>query len=394
MLNRHYTDSKSLLKRGQKLPGTHFVIKYIFSPYRACSHACKYCDGRAEKYYVEGDFEKDIVIRQNCIELLERDLARLRERGIVGISSGVSDAYQHVEREEQLMPECARLLAEYGMPVTIKTKSNLILRDIDLWEEVHRRAGFSLFVSLTFTNDEHRKIIEPGAASVEERLALIKAFKERGMTVGALMMPLIPFISDTFENVNTLMERLEELNVDFIMPGYVTLRPGVQKDEFMRIVKRHFPQLEGQFNELYKENKISGNPLFSYRQDFERRINALYRKRGTIYMPPHSIYRSRLPLYDELFVLLTHMQELYSHRGINIKRLEEGARHYTEWLLGEKTTFNRRRSLRQADLEEQLKELAAGGGLEELIKNDKLSTLLKDVILERKLFDYRELKLR
>ncbi len=147
----HKTIKKALRKRD--LVDPYFVSKYSFSPYQACRHGCLYCDGRAEKYYVEGDFERDVVIKENLPILLEKELDRLREPGTICIGSGISDPYQPVEEEELIVRECARILAKRDLPVSVMTKSSLIRRDLDLWCEVNRKSRFTLMVSLTTTDD-------------------------------------------------------------------------------------------------------------------------------------------------------------------------------------------------------------------------------------------------
>jgi DNA repair photolyase len=127
------------LVRKNKL-GSPFSGLYGFSPYMACSHACRYCDGRAERYHVEGDFDHDIVIRENAAERLRAELPRLREWGPICVSSGVSDPYQPIEKEKQLTRQCAEILAESNFPVIIHTKSALALNDLDLWHKLHQKA--------------------------------------------------------------------------------------------------------------------------------------------------------------------------------------------------------------------------------------------------------------
>ncbi len=120
-------------------PDPYFVAKYHFSPYMACEHACVYCDGRAEKYFVEGDYEKDIVVRKNLIEILAKELPKMREPGIISIGSGISDVYQPIEKEEKLVQKSAELLLQYDFGVTVLTKSSLVERDLDLWSELNRK---------------------------------------------------------------------------------------------------------------------------------------------------------------------------------------------------------------------------------------------------------------
>ncbi|WP_018248766.1 SPL family radical SAM protein [Orenia marismortui] len=392
-INKHYTKLKSISKN-TGLVGPLFPRKYSFSPYSACQHACKYCDGRAEKYYVEGDFEKDIVVRENIAELLEEELSRTRELGIISIGSGVSDPYQPIEAEEKLMQQSAEVLAKYNLPVNIMTKSALAMRDIDIWEKINLKNGVTLMVSLTFINDNLRGIFEPGASSVEERLEMLKKFKERGIYVGVLAMPFIPYISDTKKNLMSLLKKLEEIGVDFIIPGALTLRPGKQKDIFMDIIKNKFPQLLGKFKNLYRENRQSGIPIYSYRQQVDEKIDEIFMQSSISLHLPHYLYRNQFPLYDEIYILLNHMQDLYSKRGIDISALEDSLKRYSQWLIKEKKSFNRKRNLNYTALEQKLLFLIYSGELIKLIKNKKMSKFIEEVVLERRTFDYIKLKLK
>ena len=173
------------------------VGKYSFSPYMACAHGCVYCDGRAERYYVEGDFERDIVVRPNLPELLASELPKLRERGFISIGSGISDAYQPIEAENRIMARCAEVLAAHDHPVTLMSKSALALRDLDAWKAVNDRTRFMMLVSLTHADDGTRQVWEPGASSVDDRIEMLRRFSEAGCATGVLAMPLLPEITDT-----------------------------------------------------------------------------------------------------------------------------------------------------------------------------------------------------
>lgn len=390
-IHKHYVDLKSI-KKNTTLVDPYFPSKYGFSPYRACQHGCKYCDGRAEKYYVDGDFEKDIVIRKNVPDLLDRQLSKYREKAIIGMGSGVSDPYQPVESDERLMRKCANVIAAHQFPAYVMTKSALILEDIDLWEEVHKTAGFTLYVSLTFADDAPRKTIEPGASSVEKRLEMLKTVKERGIFAGVLAMPFIPYISDTEENITALYEKLQAINVDFAIPGCLTLRPGKQKDIFLDVLQSHFPELHNKYETLYHKNLKSGAPTYAYRQQFAQRVNAIQEKFRIPWLVPHHVYKNQFPLYDEIYILLNHMQSLYARDGVDISPLNAGLKNYTDWFLEEKKRFNRRRNLDQSYLEEKLISLIRFNQFEEIIGNEKLTEFIKEIVIDRKTFDYMELK--
>ncbi len=391
-VNRHYKEVKTALRKGN-LANEFNLGKYGFSPYSACQHGCIYCDGRAEKYFVEGEFNKDIVIRKNLPELLAKEMKNLKEPGFISIGSGISDAYQPVEESEQLMKRCAEEIALTDFPVTLLTKSSLVMRDIEAWSEIHRRSGFLLMVSLTFLDDTLRSKFEPGASSVEERLEMIKAFKKAGMYVGVLAMPFIPFISDTEENMKTLFGKLKSLNVDFIMPGGLTLRPGRQKDVFMELVKREYPEHLKGIEEIYKENRQSGNSIYSYRENFNKRTQPILSELEIPIGIPHYVYKNRMPLYDEIYVLLRHMQYLYSVKTVNTKKLDKSVEKYRAWIESEKAEFNRKRKVSYKTVEDKLLNAIISGEISSVIDNEKLSMFLKEVAIERRTFDYTKLKL-
>ncbi|MCP4148161.1 MAG: radical SAM protein, partial [bacterium] len=268
---------------------TFFAAKYSFSPYRACEHACKYCDGRAEKYYVDGDFEKDIGIRKNAAELLQKELPKLREPGIIIIGSGISDPYQPVEAEEKIMQDCAQILAGYHFPVTVMTKSALIMRDIDIWQEVHRKNGFTLMVSLVFSDDSLRQLFEPFAASVKSRLDTLRAFKEKGMNAGVIAMPFLPYLADTRENISCLAKNLKDIGVDFVIPAGLTLRPGRQKDVYLAVIEENFPDLRPKYEILYGQNRASGISIYGYREKFLRTVDSIFSEHRLLTLVPHYV---------------------------------------------------------------------------------------------------------
>ena len=390
MINKKYTQAKKGIRKGL-LADVFTASMYKCSPYHACEHGCVYCDGRAEKYYVEGEFDKDIVIRQNLAELLRKELPRLREKGPITIGSGVTDVYQPVEREEKIMRDCLEILGEHNFPLHLLTKSALVQRDLDLLKQLDRKGGFTLFVSHTFSLDKYRKIFEPNACTASERIETIRVFKEAGLKVGVLLMPLLPWISDTDDNLIPILSKLKELDVDFVMPGPLTLRPGKQKELYFHAIREHFPHLISRYEDLYQKNLVSGNPLFQYRKDFYKRLPPL--AKGLNPLVPHYLYQNKMPVYNEILILLSHMVELYSMKEVNVDRLKKSLSRYTAWVEGQKKIFNRRRSLPADYIDEKLHSLIALGEFDNLIKNKKLGIFLTKVISKRYIFNYHTFEL-
>jgi DNA repair photolyase len=388
----HPREVRTALRKGSLVDG-FLCSRYSFSPYMACGHGCLYCDGRAEKYWVEGDFERDIVVRGNIPRLLEAELPRLRERAPIGIGSGISDAYQPVEREQGLMAACAALLAGHPFPVTLLTKSSLVCRDADLWERVDRSGGFILNLSIATLDESVRRCFEPGASTIEDRLHTIREFRKRGITVGVMAMPLLPFITDSEKDIRALVRTFKEAGAAFVMPAGLTLRPGRQKDLFLARIAQAYPGLLQGYRQIYVEERPSGTAARNYRDRLSARIASATSDLGVPFLLPHALFRDRMPLYDELHLLLLHMAELYAARGVPVSGLKASTLRYADWLLQKKKIFNRRRSIRQEDLEEDTRLLFTGGSASEVLGNDKLAGFLRLVALERRVLDYLSLTL-
>lgn len=239
------------------------------------------------------DFIDMVKIRAR---ILRQELTKLREPVIVSIGSGVSDPYQPVECEEKIMAQSAQILDDLSMPATVATKSSLPMRDIEFWSSLKRKKQFFLIVSLTMLDDSIRRTFEPHAAPVTERLDMLRAFKARGCRVGVLAMPLLPYITDTKENVHALWKKFAEIGVDFAMPGGLTLRPGVQKEAFMNTLKQYSEGLVATYRQIYREERLSGSPDKAHSQEVSRRLSSLTQEFGIPVEMPHAAYRNLLPL--------------------------------------------------------------------------------------------------
>ena len=388
---KYITIKKAIRKK--KNPDNFSLSKYSSSPYMACEHACKYCDGRAERYYVEGDFEKDIVIRKNIAEIFTNELNSLRDKGIISFGSGISDPYQPIETQERLMQKISQKMTKNRFPALVMTKSALIQRDLQDWKIINKKNGFILFMSIAFPDEDLRTIFEPNASSLKERFDTLKLFKENGIRTGVLMMPILPFIGDNVKKMEKLIRILKDIGVDFIIPGNLTLRPGKQKKLYLKIIQINFPKFISAYKRLYSENRSSGNTSYQYRKELYPRIGSLLKKYSIPYTPPHSVYKNILPVYDELLILIKQMLTLYDEKGINTQRLQNSFKEYKTWLKNRKEYFNRNRKLSANFIEEELTALIRNGFISEIITNQKLADFLYKVVIEKKIFDPIKLKL-
>jgi len=272
--------------------------------YRGCEHACAYCEGRAERYRVPGDFAADIQVKQNAPELLERELARVREPGFVLLGGGVCDAYQPAEARFQLARRALELVHARGLSVHVLTKSALVERDLDLLSRINRRQRAILSFSLTATDERLREQYEPGAAPFAERLRLLRRAKALGLGAGVMAMPLLPGLSDQPAALAALLAAVKAAGADFACLGGLTVRPGVQQRTWFEALERHHPALLPGYRRLYREGRASGAPDARYAERLARRSAEALAASGLPGRVPWRLFRGQLPIYAELGVLL------------------------------------------------------------------------------------------
>ena len=370
MITKHFKTVKKILKKGSLLD-TYFVSKYSFSPYMACQHGCKYCDGRAERYYVEGDFEKDIVIRKNTAEQLEIDLAKERDWGVILVGSGISDAYQPCELEEEIMTASLKVLIKYKFPLFIITKSANIIRDIELLTELNQIAGVTFSSSLTFSDDKHRQVIEPNASSIQKRIESLKILKSRGIPIGITAMPLLPKIVDNSLDLKKLFDLYESLEPSFILPGGLTLRPGRNKTIFMNTLKSNYPQYVDTYEKMYSRDFVSGSPLREYSNPFYERVYQEMENRNLNDYIPFEIYKERFPIYEVIYIYLKHLKHQYKHHQ-DVERLLDSYNKYKEWYLVFKNKLAKSKKITYHSLEDEFFFLLETGVIEKIINNQTL----------------------
>ncbi len=374
-------------------PDLFTISRYRFSPYMACSHGCIYCDGRAEKYYIKGDFEKDIIVRPNILEMLLKELSILREKGPVCISSGVTDAYQPVEEVTELTRKCLEVLSFFDLPVNLLTKSVLIERDLDIISRINESNPVTVFISLVHLDDKIRKIFEPKAASVESRLKLISNLKQAGCNVGILAMPFIPFAGDSGELVDSLFNEVINRGADFIMAGSMTLRPGRQKDLFFRRIREYYPQSLEKYKEIFSNNLSSGMPVWQYRKEINQIFSNAYEKYKVDTMVPHRVYKNTLTGGDQLYVLLCQLSDVYSRKGVNTYKLYKSIKSYSDFLQNEKKEFGKNIAANTEYMNKLIPRLCEKGKINEILNNSKLSDFVSEIYLKNKVFDFKTLKI-
>lgn len=230
--------------------------KGILSPhngmnlYRGCQHGCIYCDARSTCYQIKHVFE-DIEVKENAPVLLEAALRSKRRKCMIG-TGAMSDPYIPLEEELRLTRRCLEIIDHYGFGLAIQTKSDRILRDLDLLKSIHRKSKCVVQMTLTTYDEDLCRILEPDVCTTRERAKVLNIMQEEGIPTVVWMSPLLPFINDTEENVRGLLDYCVGAGVKGIIcfDMGVTLREG-DREYFYKKLDQHFPGIKEKYIHNY-----------------------------------------------------------------------------------------------------------------------------------------------
>ncbi len=264
----HYKEAKSILspKNGMNL-------------YRGCTHGCIYCDSRSECYGMTHTFE-DVEVKSNAPQLLEAALRKKRGPCMIG-TGAMSDPYLPLEQTEQLTRQCLEIIERYGFGVTVITKSDLVLRDIELLQSIHRKAKCVVQMTLTTCDEALCRILEPNVATTRRRFEVLKELQKAGIPAVVWLTPILPFLNDTEENIRGLLDYCGQAGVHGIITFGIgmTLRSG-NREYFYKKLDQHFPGMKQQymraFGSAYGIHSPRGKELGRLVKDFCRENRVLY----------------------------------------------------------------------------------------------------------------------
>ena len=233
--------------------------------YRGCSHGCVYCDSRSKCYHFTHDFE-DIEAKQNAPELLEEALRKKRKRCVIGTGS-MCDPYIPIEKELCLTRRCLEIIDRYNFGAAVLTKSDLVLRDLDLLSSINKKAKAVVQMTLTTADDELCKILEPGVCPTCRRVQVLRECKERGIPTVVWLSPLLPFINDTEENIDAIACFCAEAGVKAILCFGIglTLREG-NREYFYAALERaalrdsRFAGMKERYQKTYGYSYMATSP--------------------------------------------------------------------------------------------------------------------------------------
>lgn len=243
-------EAKSILQP-QKYRDDWFWNRYNLNPYRGCQFACNYCDAITEKYLVHEDykdFSRIIYVKKNAPEVLETEVKKFKPDVVA--MSGVTDPYQPAERKYELTRKILKILAKHKFPVHIITKSDLVLKDIDLLKEIAKQTWCSVSLTIVTFNQELLPYLEPFAPSPERRLEAIRKLNDAGIQAGVDFTPIVPYLLDNEENIEEVVKRASEHAKYILIGAAMTLRSN-QRIRFLELLRKNFPEHVEKYENLY-----------------------------------------------------------------------------------------------------------------------------------------------
>ncbi len=242
--------------------------------YRGCEHKCQYCFALySHKYINSADFFDEIYVKKNIVECFEKQISsRKWKRTIVNIG-GIADCYQPAEKKYKIMPEILKLCIKYKIPICLSTKSKLILRDFDLFAELATLVPVDIACTITTVNEKIRQLIEPNASSSQERFNNLKEFSKTNVNTGIFIMPIIPELTDSYENLSMLYKIAKENKVNYAITSILNLR-GETKIKFLNFLKDKLPHLYNKIKAHYKGSYVN----LIYKRHIYNIINKLEKK--------------------------------------------------------------------------------------------------------------------
>ncbi len=218
--------------------------------YRGCTHGCIYCDARSDCYGFTHSFE-DIEVKQNAPELLEKALRNKRRRCMIG-TGAMCDPYMPCENQLRLTRKCNEIIDKYGFGLAIQTKSARVLRDLDLFRSINSQSKCVVQMTLTTYDEKLCKILEPNVSTTKERFEALMTLKENGIPTVVWLSPILPFVNDTEENLQGILDYCIKAEVKGIIcfGMGVTLRDG-DREYFYNALDKHFPGLKAKYQKKY-----------------------------------------------------------------------------------------------------------------------------------------------
>ena len=276
-----------------------FGADYNMKIYKGCCHGCIYCDSRSECYGI-GQFD-NVAVKDNALEIIRDDLRRKVKKGIVA-TGAMSDPYNPYEKDLKLTRNALELISAFGFGAAIATKSDLVTRDIDILCDIKENMPVIIKLTITTTDDKLASKIEPNVSRPAERLKVMRKLSQNGIFTGALLMPVLPFITDNAENIVSVVRGVKEHGGRFVYPAMgMTLRQN-QRTYYYDCLDREFNGLKERYIMEYGNRYECASPkarkLYSVFKEECERLGILYKMQDIIKACKLGYESKQLSLFD------------------------------------------------------------------------------------------------
>ena len=279
--------SRAALNRVENMP-----FRWSLNPYRGCRHGCVYCYARTTHGYFGlnpgRDFEEIIFVKTDLAAALRRDLARPGWR-FESIAIGTAtDPYQPAEGTFKITRACLEILAAAANPCSVTTKGTLLVRDIDIMQELAGTTRFAIYLSLITLDLDLWRRLEPGAPPPASRLRVLDRLRAAGIPTSVFLAPIVPGLTDRPEQLSAVIRAAADHGATGVHPGVLRLAPGI-KEWFLEYLQRDYPQLAASYERGYR---WGANPPPAYRERIDARIATA--RAGVEFAPPTAEGHRRL----------------------------------------------------------------------------------------------------
>jgi len=255
-------------------------FRWTINTYRGCTHSCHYCFARAFHSYLDmgigDDFSSRIVVKTNLVEVLRRELASPRWDGEHIAMGTATDPYQHCEGRYRLTRGAVQALADFGNPLSMLTKSTLIVRDLDVFRRLAERADVTVSMSVGTLAEAVRKVVEPGTPPGRRRLEILARFADAGIRTGVLVAPILPGLTDDEEHLEEVVGACVEAGVSFAAPIALHVRSSI-REYVLPWARRAYPHLAPLYEELYGKRAYAPK---AYQQGLSARFSRIRDRHG------------------------------------------------------------------------------------------------------------------
>ena len=253
-----YIDAKTIVTNTGSLNRDYLAFEYVMNIYRGCSHGCIYCYARSN-YYEKTDNFDCVRAKKDALRIIRDDIRKKKKRGVV-FTAGMSDAYNPEEKEHKLTRNALELINAFRFGACILTKSDLVLRDTDILSDIKEHSPASVNFTITCSDDEMSRKVEPFVSVTSERFKAIEHLTKKGIICGVLMDPIIPYITDTKENVQEMVKKAKAHGAEYIYISTQVTMADVQREYFYNEAEKHYPGISEKYKGKYKEYYYCRSP--------------------------------------------------------------------------------------------------------------------------------------